>query len=50
MGASLKDIADYFKTGDPARDSLSKFKDEWMALSEQEREFFKEAVGHATGK
>jgi hypothetical protein len=50
MSATLKDIADYFKTGDPARDSLGKFKDEWMSLSEEERDFFKESVGTALGK
>jgi hypothetical protein len=50
MSASLKDVADYFKTGDPTRDSLGKFKDEWLALTEEERDFFKDGVGAVTGK
>lgn len=45
--ATLKNISDFFKTGDPARDSLSAFKDEWVALSEEERNYFKEEVGKA---
>lgn len=50
MSATLKDIADFFKTGDPSRDSLGNFKNEWMALSEEERDFFKDSVGTELGK
>lgn len=48
--ATIKDVADFFKTGDPERDSLAAFKKEWMALSEPERDYFKDEVAHAIGK
>jgi hypothetical protein len=47
---TIKDVSDFFKTGDPERDSLSQFKDEWMSLSDEEREFFKAEVGKVIGK
>lgn len=48
--ATIKDVADFFKTGDPKRDSLGAFKDEWMSLTEEERDFFKDEVGKVLGK
>lgn len=39
--ATIKDVSDFMKTGDPSRDSLSAFKTEWLALSDEEREWFK---------
>lgn len=50
MSATIKDVSDFFKTGDPKRDSLGAFKDEWMALSDEEREFFKDEVSKEIGK
>ncbi len=50
MAATIKDVADFFKTGDPQRDSLAAFKNEWMALNDEEREFFKAEVSAAIGK
>lgn len=44
MAASIKDIAAFFKTGDPARDSLKAFSAEWKDLSEADKEYFKENV------
>ena len=41
MAATIKDVSDFFKTGDPTRDSLAAFKNEWLALSDEEREYFK---------
>ena len=47
---TIKDVADFFKTGDPERDKLMKFKDEWTVLSEEEKEYFRTEVGKAIGK
>lgn len=48
--ATIKDVSDYFKTGDPKRDSLGSFREEWLNLSEEDRDFFKEEVGKEIGK
>lgn len=45
--ATIKDVSDFFKTGDPNRDSLSAFKAEWLELSEAERDWFKDQVENA---
>jgi len=44
-GVTIKNISDFFKTGDPKRDSLSVFREEWMNLSEDDKAFFKEEIG-----
>lgn len=48
--ATIKDVSDFFKTGDPQRDSLAAFKAEWLALTDDEREWFKSEVASVTGK
>lgn len=48
--ATIKDVSDFFKTGDPKRDSLSAFKAEWLELNDEERDFFKNEVGAIIGK
>jgi carboxylesterase type B len=50
MAATIKDISDFFKTGDPSRDKLGSFRAEWEALTEAERAVLKFEVGKAIGK
>jgi hypothetical protein len=47
--ASIKQISDFFKTGDPERDRLASFSAEWKALNEGEKQEIKEAVAEAIG-
>lgn len=49
-GATIKDVSDFFKTGNPERDSLGAFKKEWMALTDEERDYFKAEVGMVISK
>jgi hypothetical protein len=51
---SIKQVADYFKIGDGTvsadpRNSLTAFSKEWKALSAEEKEWFKTAIGETIG-
>ncbi len=48
--ATIKDVSDFFKTGDPVRDSLKNFKDEWTALDDLSRDYLKSEVAKVIGK
>lgn len=50
MAATIKDVADFFKTGDKERDSLKGFTEEWKALNQEEKDFFLDEVGKVVGK
>lgn len=43
--ASIKQVADFFKTGDPQRDSLKQFSDEWKQLPEADKAQLRAGIG-----
>jgi hypothetical protein len=43
--ATIKDVADYFKTGEASRDTLSQFAKEWKELSEASKAQIRTGVG-----
>lgn len=45
--ATIKQISDFFRTGDAERDRLSSFAAEWKALSEDEKTEIKTLVAAA---
>ena len=47
--ANMKQISDFFRTGNPQRDSLAGFSAEWKQLTDAEKTFFKDEVGAALG-
>lgn len=47
--ASIKQVSDFFKTGDPDRDKLSNFSKEWAELSESSKAEIRDGVGVALG-
>lgn len=47
--ANLKQISDFFKTGDPERDKLANFSTEWKQLDEPAKAEIKALVGAALG-
>lgn len=47
--ANLKQVADFFKTGDPERDRLASFSAEWKRLTEESKNEIKALVGAALG-
>lgn len=49
MAASIKQISDFFKTGNPERDKLANFSAEWKALSDAEKDEIKGLVGAEIG-
>ncbi len=46
--ATIKDVSDYFKTGDVERDKLGNFKNEWVQLSDQDKAQLKQGIGDKT--
>lgn len=46
--ATIKDVSDYFKTGDPDRDKLGNFKNEWTALTDKDKAEIKQGLGDGT--
>jgi len=50
MAATIKDVSDFFKTGDVERDKLGSFRKEWEALTEAEQQALKNEVGKAIGR
>lgn len=44
----VKRIADYFRTGDPARDTLKQFGVEWKALPESDKEHLRSGIEDGT--
>jgi hypothetical protein len=43
--ATIKQVADFFKTGDPERDRLKAFSDEWKTLDEDSKAQIKAGIG-----
>ena len=46
--ATLKQVSDFMKTGDPARDTLAKFRSEWQELPEKDKAEIKKGIGNGT--
>lgn len=47
--ANLKQIADFFKTGDTERDRLANFSAEWKRLTEDDKTEIKQLVAAEMG-
>jgi hypothetical protein len=47
--ASIKQVADFFKTGDPERDTLTAFSKEWKQLDDDTKAEVKALVGESLG-
>jgi hypothetical protein len=46
--ATIKQVSEFFKTGDPSRDALKAFSAEWKALSDQDKADLKAGIGNGT--
>lgn len=48
MAASIKDVADFFRSGDGPKVTLKEFSDEWKALSDGDKAQLREGIGNGT--
>lgn len=43
--ATIKEVSDFFKTGDPDRDSLKSFSGEWKQLNDESKQQLRAGIG-----
>ncbi len=48
MTGTIKDVADFFRTGIPERDTLKIFRQEWENLSEKDKSDLRSGIGDGT--